>query len=90
MAGSHDVLKPFIMDSINQGVTALNKGIDDLTTYIRENGVAIGILFLIFYYIRNSGKKKVEGPFGDPGLARLLLVIRSFLCLTIPFKIVVR
>ena len=49
------------MDYINGGITALNRGVDDLLIYARENGVAICILIIIFYYVRTSGTLAGQG-----------------------------
>jgi hypothetical protein len=44
------------MEYINQGASALNNGIDSIVRYSSENGVAIGFLLVIAYFVRSSGK----------------------------------
>lgn len=45
-----------VMDWINQGASALNSGIDAVVHYISQNGVAIGFILVIAYFVRSSGK----------------------------------
>lgn len=42
------------MNPINQGITALNSGIDASVAYVQENGMVILVLLAIAYFLRNG------------------------------------
>mmetsp|Transcript_23521 Transcript_23521/g.66963 ORF Transcript_23521/g.66963 Transcript_23521/m.66963 type:complete len:169 (+) Transcript_23521:44-550(+) len=62
-----------VMDWINQGASALNSGIDAVVHYISQNGVAIGFILVIAYFVRSSVTKNssfIEAAGGGHVLAQ--------------------